>query len=246
MPQRKMNIAEIRARNAGRSRKTSVGRIREGIQIFDCSVFSQERCSEGKFLDEYMNILNHQRQASRPRQKPVWHKRYLVRSPTGGGSDLQTLIRYAYYSTIHISAHGPPDEYKGPTYLMVGNREFTIDDLKGIWSKREEKGEEKPLLVFLSACHAGHKDLIKAFAAEGCKFCIAPVLGTPWEKAALFSALFYTYLFYGPYGSKYKPMEIRPAFEKAKKSLPNLTGNWKIFVDGDEAPKLALGYVTSP
>ena len=127
---------------------------------------------------------------------------------------------------------------------MAGNSPFTIDDLKGIWSEREEKGEERPLLIFLSACHAGHKDLIKAFATEGCKYCIAPTFGTPWEKAALFSALFYTYLFLGPYGSKYKPMEIRPAFEKAKNSLPKLTGNWKIFVNGSEPPPLARGYVT--
>lgn len=238
MQQRRTSIAK----KAGRTRKSIMNRTREGIQIFDCTVFSQEKCSEDKFLNEYIDILNHQLEAFG--KNPVWHKRYLVRSPRGGMTDLQTGIKFAYYSTIHISAHGPPDDYKGPTYLMAGNSPFTIDDLKGIWSEREEKGEEKPLLVFLSACHAGHKDLIKAFATEGCKYCIAPAFGTPWEKAALFSSLFYTYLFLGPYGSKYKPMEIRPAFEKAKNSLPKLTGNWKIFVNGSEPPRLAPGYVT--
>ena len=139
--------------------------------------------------------------------------------------------RIPRHITIHISAHGNRDDETHETYLWAGNSPFRLEHLKGIWSELKE--EERPLLVVLSACSAGHLDLIKAFAEEGCRYCIAPVFETDWEKAALFSALFYTYLFYG---ERAEPMRPVMAFRKAKTRLPELTGWWKMFDYGKELP----------
>lgn len=131
-----------RGKKAGRSRRMTIEKMREGIMILNCTVWSQEKCSEGEFLDAYINILNRQRKAYH--HKPVWHECYPVGSPKGENrrarkrSSLQDWLKNASTSTIHISAHGPPDEYKGPTYLMAGNSPFTIDDLK-VYGLRRKK-----------------------------------------------------------------------------------------------------------
>lgn len=66
---------------------------------------------------------------------------------------------------------------------------------------------------------------------------------TNWEHSAMFSTLFYTYLFYGPRG-KYEPMLLTAAFQKARNRLPELTGNWKMFDNGKDVSDLAIGFVT--
>lgn len=207
-------------------RKETYGKIRAGIMIFDCTLRSREKCSEGEFLKEYIRILNRQLEQAK-KEKPVdVYLRYVL-SATRSPNSLKMWLKYAYTQTIHISAHGGSDEVTGETFLEVGNGRFELKDLKDIWS--EFPKDERPLLIVLSACSAGHLDLIKAFSDEGCRYCIAPVFGTDWEKAALFSALFYTYLFYE---------QTRPvtAFQKAKTRLPELTGWWKIFDYGKELP----------
>lgn len=59
-----------------------------------------------------------------------------------------------------------------------------------MWAEQLEK--DRPKLIMLSACEAGHKDMIEAFAdgGKGCRYCIAPVFPADFERAALFSALF--------------------------------------------------------
>jgi len=227
VPQRTLSPAE----KAWAKMKQTYDKIRQGITILDCTVKSKEKCSEGEFLWQYIRILNHQLEASR--KKPVDCYLRHVRSPTGGTSSLYDWLKYAYTQTIHVSAHGSKDKETGKTYLIAGNSPFTLEHLEGIWSERED--DDKPLLIMLSACSAGHLDLIKAFAKEGCRYCIAPVFETDWEKAALFSALFYTYLFYGS-GSHANPLRPRAAFDKAKSRLPELTGWWKMFDYGKELP----------
>jgi hypothetical protein len=143
-----------------------------------------------------------------------------------------------------VSAHGRTDKDTGETYLVAGKGFFEKKLLKGIWA--EEPEEWRPKLIVLSACEAGHKDMIEAFVdgGMGCRYCIAPVFPADWERAALFSALFYTYLFYGePRTPKLgeplpplKPYEPVAAFKKAKNRLPRLTGWWKMFDYGKEIP----------
>lgn len=225
MPPKRLSPAD----KAHIERNRIYGKIRDGITILDCTVKSQEKCSEGEFLQQYIRILNRQLMASG--KLPVACKLRHVRSSTGGISSLDDWLKCVYTYTIHISAHGNRDEKTHETYLWAGNSPFRLRNLKGVWSEFNE--EDKPLLLVLSACSAGHVDLIKAFADEGCRYCIAPVFETDWEKAALFSALFYTYLFYGEHA---EPMRPVTAFRKAKTRLPKLTGWWKMFDYGKELP----------
>jgi hypothetical protein len=213
------------------------------VTILDCTVNSRENCSEGKFLYDYIKILNRQRTKAW-KMEPVDNYLYHIRSATGRKHSLDDGLKFTSTQTIHVSAHGGTYKDSGKTYLEAGNSAFDQDYLKGIWSEYPE--DERPKLVVLSACQAGHKDLIDAFAdgGKGCRYCIAPVLPADWERAAMFSALFYTFLFYGePHfprpGSPLPPLrpyEPVAAFKKAKKRLPRLTGWWKMFDYGDEIP----------
>lgn len=211
--------------------------IQQGVTILDCTVMSQEKCSEGRYLYQLVRILNRQRRELKA--KPVDLYFHQIRSTTKGLHSLDTYLKYALTQTIHISAHGGIDKDTGKTILVAGNSIFKQDYVNELWL--EFSPEERPLLVVFSACSAGHKDLIEAFSKAGCRYCIAPVFETDWERAALFSALFYTYLFLGEPvhprdGSlpQLEPYGLEVAFEKAKKRLPKLTGWWKMFKDGDE------------
>jgi len=166
------------------------------VSILDCTVKSREDCSEGQFLHEYIKILNRQRTKAWE-EKPVDNYLYHIRGATKGTHSLDVHLKYALTKTIHISAHGGTYKDTGETFLEAGNSEFNQESLRGIWSEWPES--ERPRLIVLSACQAGHKDLIEAFAdgGNGCRYCIAPVLPADWERAAMFSALFYTFLFYG-------------------------------------------------
>lgn len=92
-----------------------------------------------------------------------------------------------------------------------------------------------PELIHGTSCSGATKYLHPAFQKA---------LPADWERAAMFSALFYTFLFYGephfPRPRKplppLKPYEPVAAFKKAKKRLPKLTGWWKMFDYGDEIP----------
>ena len=213
--------------------------IQEGITILDCTVFSQEHCSEGKFLDQYVRILNHQRQSTKPPMESVHPYYHHIRGPKRGKHNLDIDLKYALGRTIHISAHGIFDKKNGETVLCAGNGLFRLKDLEEVVSEWEKEVPNYHLLVVLSACEAGHLDLIRTLSPRGCMYRIAPVFSTDWEKAALFSALFYTYLFVGELRVedgklRAHPMEVPAAFHKAKTRLPELTGGWKLFKNGQE------------
>lgn len=225
------------------TRRKNIDPIREGITILDCTVKKEESgCSEGQFLHQYIKILNRQR--VQWEEDPVKNYLHRIQGATGGVRSLDTYLKYALTQTIHVSAHGRTYEDTGETYLVARNSEFNKELLKDMWAEQPEK--DRPKLIVLSACEAGHKDMIEAFAdgGKGCRYCIAPVFPADWERAALFSALFYTYLFYGePHSPRprkplppLKPYEPVTAFKKAKKRLPRLTGWWKMFDYGTEIP----------
>lgn len=213
------------ARKAHRTRARTYRKIREGISFLDCTIKSREKCSEVAFLEEYMQILNHQLRAER--KKEVDFDSQLIY----GKRRLKEAFENAYYYTIHVSSHGEFDKKKRMTYLDTSRGRLYSGDLKlkpGLWSELEDK--YKPLLLVLSACGAGHKDLISAFAEAGCRYCVAPVLDTNWEHAALFSTFFYTYLFL-------KRNRPTVAFSNTIDAMPELTGKWKIFDRGKELPQ---------
>jgi len=221
------------AERAWVTRRNGVMKIQNGLTILDCTVKCEEECSEGVFLNEYIRILNRQRKVGH--LKPVGCYLKHVRCSTQGKHNLQNYLKNVRTSTIHISAHGNIDKKTGETYILAGNSIFEKKHLQGIWS--EWADSDKPLLVVLSACNAGHKDFIKVLSNEGCKYCIAPVLEPNWHSAALFSSLFYTYLLLGEVNGnppKAHPSEVIYAFRKAKDRLPDLTGYWKLYEYGEE------------
>lgn len=187
--------------------------------FLECTVKSKEECSEVAFLKEYMRILNHQLSADRKKEVDFNYE------PIYGKWKLKEALEDAYHYTIHVSSHGSVDKKTGRTYLDTSHGQLYSEDLEDLWSDWED--EEKPLLLVLSACRAGHKDLIRAFAEAGCRYCVAPVLDTKWEHAALFSTFFYTYLFL----NRNRPTV---AFSNTIYAMPELTGKWKIFDRGKD------------
>ena len=205
------------AEKAHRTQKKKYRLIRNSILLLDCTVRSREKCSEIDFLERYLEIINRQLRSENKKEVEIQSQRIY------GPKVLVDSLKFAYQYTIHVSSHGDVDD--DDTYLDLSRGELYADDLRGIWEEFEE--DERPLLLVLSACCAGHKDLIQAVSEKGCRYCIAPVLPTNWEHAALFSTFFYTYLLLG---------QMRPvaAFRKAVRSLPELTGKWKMYDRGKE------------
>ena len=165
-----------------------------------------------------MEIINHQLRADKKKEVEFEVQRL------HGPRKFKEFLKYAYQYTIHISSHGDVDK-NGRTYLALSRGRLYAENLVGIWE--EFRQSERPLLLVLSACCAGHKDLIQALSDDGCRYCIAPVFETNWEHAALFSTFFYTYLFL----ERMRPVT---AFSKTVRSLPELAGKWKMYDRGEE------------
>jgi len=206
------------ADKAHMKRRRIYRRIRSAILFLDCTVKSKEKCSEAEFLEKYMEILNHQLRADSKEEVEFELQRLY------GPRKAKESLKYANEYTIHVSSHGDVDK-RGRTYLNLSHGKLYAEDLRGIWKDFEES--ERPLLLVLSACCAGHKDLIDALSENGCRYCIAPVFETNWEHAALFFTFFYTYLFL----ERMRPVT---AFRKSVSTLPELTGKWKMYDKGKE------------
>ena len=214
MPKEKLSPAQ----KAHKTRNKTYSKIRESILLIDCTLKGEEKCSETEFLEKYFQIINHQLRSERKKEVEVdTEKKY---SP----KKLKDLLKTADYYSIHISSHGNVDKKKN-TFLDLRYGKLYSKDLMGLWE--EYPKIERPLVIVLSACCAGHKDLIEALSNNGCRYCIAPVFPTDWEYAALFSTFFYTYLFL-------RRMRPVTAFRKAIRSLPELNGKWKMFDYGKE------------
>jgi len=206
------------AERAHITRKRTYRKIRNGISFLDCTVRCREKCSEGEFLGKYMEILNHQLRALNKKEVELEILRLY------GSRKVKEALKYADHFTIHISSHGDVDK-NGRTYLDLSHGRLYAEDLRDLW--KDFKKSERPLLLVLSACGSGHKDLIRALSENGCRYCIAPVFDVNWEHAALFSTFFYTYLFLE---------QMRPVttFRKTIRSLPELSGKWKLYDKGKD------------
>ena len=193
-------------------------KIRNAVLFIDCTVRSREKCSEAEFLEKYMEIINHQLSADNRKEVSFEVQRLY------GSRKLREALKYADQYTIHVSSHGDVDK-NDRTYLDLSYGKLYAEDLRDIWVDFKES--ERPLLLILSACRAGHKDLIEALSTNGCRYCIAPMFDPNWEHAALFSTFFYTYLLL----ERMRPVT---AFRKTVRSLPELTGKWKMYDKGKE------------
>lgn len=206
------------AHKAHIKRRRIYRKIRNAVLFLDCTVRSKEKCSEAEFLEKYMEIINHQLRAYNRKEVEFELRRVY------GSWKLREALKYADQYTIHVSSHGDVDK-NGRTYLDLSHGKLYAEDLKDVWE--DFKKSERPLLLILSACRAGHKDLIEALSRNGSRYCIAPVFDPNWEHAALFSTFFYTYLLL----ERMRPVT---AFRKTVRILPELTGKWKMYDRGKE------------
>jgi len=209
------------AEKAHVTRNKTYNKMRSSLLILDCTLKGEEKCSEGQFLEEYLHILNRQLRVDRAREVDVKLKHLF--SPR----TLRMELKYAYQYTIHLSSHGNVNR-KGESFLDLRYGKLYANDLRNMWEEYQE--DERPLLIVLSACCAGHKDLIEAVSTNGCRYCIAPKLSTNWEHAAIFCTFFYTYWFL-------RRMRPVAAYHKTIRVLPSLTGKWMMFDRGKEIPE---------
>jgi len=185
------------------------------LLILECTSENKEKMSEGRLLWELMRILGY---GNRTNFKNVC-----------GANRLTEGIRNAEERYIHISAHGNFHQTRG-TYLRTPRKgKVYSTDLRDIWTGKRES--EIPRLVVLSACEAGHVDMVRAFSNAGCRYCLAPLHETLFEDAAVFLALFYKLLI----GERSSPwIAFKNTMVGLSQSLPRLSGAWSFYEWGEK------------
>jgi len=185
------------------------------LLILECMSENKEKMSEGLLLWELMRILGYEK---RTNLKII-----------DGPNRLIEGLQNAEEQYIHISAHGDFHPTRG-TYLKTPRKgKVYSSDLSEIWTAM--KKSEIPRLVVLSACEAGHVDMVRAFSNAGCKYCLAPLHETFFEDAAVFLALFYKLLI----GEKSSPwIAFRNTVVGLSQSLPKLSGAWSFYEWGEK------------
>ena len=188
---------------------------RAKLLILECISETKEKMSEGWLLWELMRILG-------------FEKRTEIRT-IGGPNRLIEELENAEEQYLHISAHGERHKTRG-TYLETPRKgKVYSGDLVDLWA--EKKKSEIPRLVVLSACEAGHVDMVRAFSDAGCRHCIAPLHETFFEDAAVFLTIFYKLLI----GEKKAPwIAFRNTIVGLSQSLPKLSGAWSFYNRGEK------------
>lgn len=206
------------AEQADRTRKKEYRRIRSNFLILDCNAKKEKR-SEGKLVFELLRIVDYGQEVNI--EGPLW---------IGKKSDFFAELERTEAYSIHISSHGGHDKEGSYLKFPYGGKVYA-KNLEGLWEDRSER--KTPILIALSACYAGHEDLIKAFSDAGCRYCIAPRKGPFWHNAALFWMKFYTVLYLRE-GGKKRRSGPWIAFRNAKKALPKESKKWSFFDRGVE------------
>jgi CHAT domain-containing protein len=195
--------------------KVSTAMRRTKLLILECTSENKEKMSEGLLLWELMRILGYE-------------KRTNLKIISGSNSLIEELEN-AEEHYIHISAHGNFHQTRG-TYLKTPRKgKVYSSDLNGMWTNR--KKSKIPNLIVLSACKAGHIDMVRTFSNAGCKYCLAPLHETFFEDAAVFLALFYKLLL----GEESSPwIAFRNTVVGLSQSLPKLSGAWSFYERGEK------------
>jgi CHAT domain-containing protein len=195
--------------------KVNTAMRRTKLLILECTSENKEKMSEGLLLWELMRILGYEK---RTNLKMI-----------SGSNRLIEELENAEERYIHISAHGDFHQTRG-TYIKTPRKgKVYSSDLSGMWVNR--KKFEIPSLIVLSACEAGHIDMVRAFSNAGCKYCLAPLHETFFEDAAVFLALFYKLLL----GEKSSPwIAFRNTVIGLSQSLPKLSGAWSFYECGEK------------
>jgi CHAT domain-containing protein len=185
------------------------------LLILECAFENKEKMSEGWLLWELMRILRYEK---RTNLKII-----------GGSNRLLEELKNTEERFIHISAHGDVHHTRGVFLKTPRKGKIFSSDLSGIWAGR--KRSEIPTLVVLSACEAGHVDMVRAFSNEGCRYCLAPLKETFFEDAAVFLALFYKLLI----GEESSPwVAFKNTMTGLSQGFPKLSGAWSFYEWGQK------------
>ena len=185
------------------------------LLILECTSESKEKMSEGQLLWELMRILGYEK-----------HTRLEI---TKGKNHFLGELNRVNAKYLHIAAHGDVDIKKG-TYIVTPRRgRVYANDLVDFWREKDEV--EIPELVVISACKAGHIDLVKVFSRMGCRYCIAPLHDTYWEDAVVFLVMFYRLLI----GEECTPwISYRNTMIGLDETLPRMRGAWSFYEWGEK------------
>jgi hypothetical protein len=188
---------------------------RTDLLILECTLESKEKMSEGWLLWELIRILRYRHRTSfiNPRGK----KHFLGELEKARG-------RY-----LHIASHGRYSRLKG-TYLVTPRRgKVYSSELRDLW--KGKNGGAVPDLVVLSACKAGHVDMVRAFSEAGCRYCVAPLHEVLWEDAAVFLVMFYKFLL----GEDSTPwIAFKNTVVGLSTVLPRISGAWSFYEWGNK------------
>lgn len=192
-----------------------VRKRRVRLYILECISETEEKMSEGRLLWELMRILGYEK---RTELKII-----------GGPNRLIEELRNAKEQYLHISAHGDFHQTRGTHLKTPRKGKVYSSDLEDLWVGKKEF--EIPKVVVLSACEAGHMDMVRAFSNAGCRFCIAPLHDTLFEDAAVFLTIFYKLLI----GEEKSPwIAFRNTIVGLSQSLPKLSGSWSFYSWGEK------------
>lgn len=185
------------------------------LTILECISDTKEKLCEGSLMWELMRILGFEEKTT------LKH--------IGGPKRLIKEIKNTQDQFLHISAHGNFSKTKGTYFKTLRKGRVYSTDLNDIWL--DKKRSEIPRLVILSACEAGHIDMIRSFSDAGCKFCVAPLHGPDFEDAAVFLTVFYKLLI----GERRSPwIAYKNTIDGLSQSLPKLTGAWSFYEWGEK------------
>ena len=212
-----------RAKKAWKTRRLDWKKLRKGILLVECIPEDYGDCSEGKMLKELFRIIKFQ-MTDNNESVEVYSKE------TDSPSELVEILRNAEKPCIHISCHGNHDKRRRRsrrTFLDLDEGKLFADEICSsgdeqlpIWFERDGENKEIPQLVFLSACKTAFaSDLCERFMQAGVRYVIGPKKSTSFHEAALFSTVFYTFL----YVERWNPYL---AFKKIKNAFPKLARNW--------------------
>lgn len=196
-----------------------VSTVKKSLLILELTSEKIEKKSEGWLLFELIKIL--------------WNESRVEFPNSVGKTNFLDALKNTEHRYVHVSSHG----YSGVrgTSLQVQRKrngrfmKIKPEDFKGLW----ENHKKTPKLIVLSACDAGHQDMIKALAKEGVKHVIAPLHTTFWDYTAAFSILFYKSLL----GGGHSPwVSYRKAQLGMDAAFPDSTGKWRFYEWGEYIP----------
>ncbi|MFH0748757.1 MAG: CHAT domain-containing protein [Candidatus Bathyarchaeota archaeon] len=188
---------------------------RAKLLILECISEIKEGLSEGRFLYELMRILGYQKLTTLE----------LVDGPKRLIEKLENNAE----QYVHISAHGNYHKTRG-TYLKTERKGRVYSrDLSELWAGKSRS--KIPELVVISACEAGHIDMVRTFSNAGCRYCLAPLHEPLFADAAVFLTLFYRLLI----GEKNRPwIAYKNSVEGLFKGLPTVLATWNFYEWGEK------------